>query len=306
MLGNLHWVEGHEVDRGIRRSNGRNSQVLRSPSERQQKRSSSPQRSLTTPTSCPYCGAGVFFFRAEDGGCAFFDFLGSPWPKHPCFLAQEHQPVSSYPEQPRWKLLAFLKGAQHDEAAIRLLACIPHASGWTLIIAELISRGILLQFLGAPSNEWTVIEGKLCTMSVEHRGAEITISNPAADMIAVGPCYDCWNPDVWLSREGDPRSLVSLARDLGINRWKKLAGTSHMIVLAPAWSAALKLYTPAIDGGDDEVMNELVDLVELPARGVLKTHVEREIIRLRRVWKISGDTAERDRIYDHILNLLPT
>lgn len=30
------------------------------------------------------CGARVWFFRNERGGCAYFDALGAPWAKHPC------------------------------------------------------------------------------------------------------------------------------------------------------------------------------------------------------------------------------
>lgn len=30
------------------------------------------------------CGARVWFFRNKRGGCAYFDALGIPWPKHPC------------------------------------------------------------------------------------------------------------------------------------------------------------------------------------------------------------------------------
>jgi hypothetical protein len=33
---------------------------------------------------CPICGADVFFYNSPFGGRVFFDFLGPPWPKHPC------------------------------------------------------------------------------------------------------------------------------------------------------------------------------------------------------------------------------
>lgn len=35
-------------------------------------------------TTCHVCGAGVFFVR-HNGGSVWFDDLGYPWPKHPCF-----------------------------------------------------------------------------------------------------------------------------------------------------------------------------------------------------------------------------
>lgn len=36
------------------------------------------------PTTCPVCGASVFFVR-HNGGSVWFDDLGWPWPKHACF-----------------------------------------------------------------------------------------------------------------------------------------------------------------------------------------------------------------------------
>jgi len=51
-----------------------------------------PQRTLwryrdddfCRPTTCPECGAEVYFVR-HNGGSVWFDELGSPWPKHGCF-----------------------------------------------------------------------------------------------------------------------------------------------------------------------------------------------------------------------------
>jgi hypothetical protein len=39
---------------------------------------------FTRPTSCPVCSADVFFVR-HNGGSVWFDELGPPWEKHPCF-----------------------------------------------------------------------------------------------------------------------------------------------------------------------------------------------------------------------------
>jgi hypothetical protein len=36
------------------------------------------------PTTCPRCGESVFFVR-HNGGSAWFDALGYPWPRHECF-----------------------------------------------------------------------------------------------------------------------------------------------------------------------------------------------------------------------------
>lgn len=44
---------------------------------------------------CPECGVHVYFFRHENGGCAWFDGVGHPWPIHPCMEKTE---TSCFPE----------------------------------------------------------------------------------------------------------------------------------------------------------------------------------------------------------------
>lgn len=39
---------------------------------------------LDPNANCPVCGATVYFFRHENGGCAWFDAVGKPWPIHEC------------------------------------------------------------------------------------------------------------------------------------------------------------------------------------------------------------------------------
>lgn len=42
--------------------------------------------SFLRPNSmCPICGASVYFFQSTYGGRVYFDDIGAPWPKHPCF-----------------------------------------------------------------------------------------------------------------------------------------------------------------------------------------------------------------------------
>jgi hypothetical protein len=43
---------------------------------------------FTRPTTCPECGAEVFFIR-HNGGSVWVEELGWPWPKHPCMDRQE-------------------------------------------------------------------------------------------------------------------------------------------------------------------------------------------------------------------------
>lgn len=44
---------------------------------------------LTFTTTCWWCGAPVYFYRDENGGCALFDELGAPWQVHACW--EEHR-----------------------------------------------------------------------------------------------------------------------------------------------------------------------------------------------------------------------
>jgi len=58
---------------------------------------------VCAPTRCPICGDEVFFIR-HNGGCAWFDELGQPWPKHGCMehaewakWCQPREAMSPYP-----------------------------------------------------------------------------------------------------------------------------------------------------------------------------------------------------------------
>lgn len=86
--GQLHWVSTHAVTR-----NGSSRRSRRAPRARKAARTSAPtypppvlwRRVPSEPNAnCPVCGARVWFFRNKRGGCAYFDALGIPWPKHPC------------------------------------------------------------------------------------------------------------------------------------------------------------------------------------------------------------------------------
>lgn len=48
-------------------------------------RQHSQPESVTSPTTCPICGAYVFFHSNGNGDAVYFDELGHPWPKHACF-----------------------------------------------------------------------------------------------------------------------------------------------------------------------------------------------------------------------------
>jgi hypothetical protein len=81
--GNVHWVEGHQVDRnewGFTVPAQRNEVELR----RARAHEGGTARVVQPNADCPVCGRPVFFYQNAFGSRVFFDELGPPWPKHPC------------------------------------------------------------------------------------------------------------------------------------------------------------------------------------------------------------------------------
>lgn len=77
--GNLHWVSAHGVDR-----DGWGSWSGDFSTPAQSIHVAAPQGTGTRQSSCPECGAPVYFYWNENGSRVYFDALGPPWPKHPC------------------------------------------------------------------------------------------------------------------------------------------------------------------------------------------------------------------------------
>lgn len=88
--GSLHWVSAHHVRRddfsrgyGARRAGGY--EKYRRPQTSGTRAEVIWHRIPDHPNAeCPVCGDDVWFIRARNGGCAYFDALGKPWPLHPC------------------------------------------------------------------------------------------------------------------------------------------------------------------------------------------------------------------------------
>jgi len=82
MLGNEHWVSGHDVDRDIWDTAPR----LRNEALVHQARAQNgfSARLVSPNADCPVCGSPVFFYQNAAGSRVFFDELGPPWPRHPC------------------------------------------------------------------------------------------------------------------------------------------------------------------------------------------------------------------------------
>lgn len=87
--GDSHWVDGHYVDRdNWDRSSWadwplslRSDWLIRFIHAHDLE----TVKSLLIPNAnCPECGDEVYFFKHYNGGCAWFDDIPYPWPKHQC------------------------------------------------------------------------------------------------------------------------------------------------------------------------------------------------------------------------------
>ena len=65
--------------------------------------STSYHEDFCRPTVCQYCGADIFFVR-HNGGSVWFDELGWPWPKHPCYYPED-RPLQHARTLLHWRIL---------------------------------------------------------------------------------------------------------------------------------------------------------------------------------------------------------
>lgn len=98
--GDYHWVSPHDVTRGKSRKQSFGgphapTKPAKSWTVPEYPRTESPSRVKTSPrrgldrpnATCPRCNKPVWFIRNQNGGCAYFDEIGWPWPKHPCMVS---------------------------------------------------------------------------------------------------------------------------------------------------------------------------------------------------------------------------
>lgn len=90
-----------------------------------------PAEAFTHPTTCPYCEAQIFYHTNGYGDSVFFDDLGKPWDKHPCFdtsspgwartsavaqhVAQQRRPPTIIAAPSRARPLGFEKAVARQE-----------------------------------------------------------------------------------------------------------------------------------------------------------------------------------------------
>ena len=296
--GVLHWVAGHSVNRV---STGRRSLTgaVVSPLAAEgitQARETDEQRAFRL--LCPKCGEPVWFVRPEHGGCFFCDDLGGDWPPHlPCFPRQEgfrHGPSAPPLAQPAqtatWKA---------DKAQATVLEVWPLASGSVLVMMRLNAERLFLPLIGHQSDDWKRGGGKLDYGRRAGCFIFTPSGRPKESKAVFGPIFDCRNLTVWETGDGSSADLLALGRDLGIRRLEHYPGHGLLGYVAPRWREALRAYMPAILDGNDEALHEAIDLIELPAKGLIGQ--ERVLIRLRRELRRAPDKDAHDQIWEDIL-----
>jgi hypothetical protein len=165
-------------------------------------------------------------------------------------------------------------------------------------------EGLTLPLLARQADDWILGYGRL-KPAPRVGSMTFTRSDPGATPKALfGPTFDCRTLSVWETGEGSPVDVLALGRDLGKRRLDTYPGHGLMGYLAPKWQDALRAYLPAILEGDVEALHELVDLIELPAKGAVGRELELTLIRLRRQVRKVSDQDAYERILEEILDCL--
>jgi hypothetical protein len=166
------------------------------------------------------------------------------------------------------------------------------------------AEGLSLPLLGREVDDWTLCEGRL-EFGARTGCLTFTPSDHARKPKAVfGPIFDCRNLSVWESGGGSAADSLALGRDLGIRRFEHYPGHGFVAYVAPKWRDALRAYMPAIFDGDAEALHEAIDLIELPAKGLMSRAEGSVVVRLRRELRRAADGDAYDRIFEELLEHL--
>jgi hypothetical protein len=141
------------------------------------------------PTTCPLCGAAVFFVR-HNGGSVWFEELGPPWDKHGCFadepcgraLRQSLQRIVSGGVAPVFGVVAEIRRPPGSDAGFVAVRCsdgdlldrwVPNARipPGQLVVVRRNGDAIILEVIGdaVTQSEWIC---KNCFHSNESRAVE--------------------------------------------------------------------------------------------------------------------------------------
>lgn len=82
--------------------------------------------SFTVPNvKCNECGQDVFYYENQNGARVLFDFLGPPWPVHPCYMtAQDKRAPHKIPKKEEdWYPVIIQKAVILSGGGVRIQAC---------------------------------------------------------------------------------------------------------------------------------------------------------------------------------------
>lgn len=264
----------------------------------------------TRPTTCPYCGAAVYFFRDQNGGSAFFDELGSPWPKHPCFDMEEPRSGRFAPvDLPRkvdfWGtpyLVRWPSGPRGpSELKARIVAVRPSDKQQTILF-ETSDPDLSFFIVTDHWKEETIPVGYIRLTDnvgeVAYRPDRTEVS--FVSFTGFGPCFECFSHKEWTSVDVSSPEAHLVAQDLSENRWRTLGGT----FFKPEWRYALD---PHID-----ILLAKFDPAQLISKSCLFTSAATDIISHARKQKIrqllnnfiNAEVDEQHSIYDEIIEIL--
>lgn len=305
--GSLHWVAGHWVDRDGWGGAPRSSPLAAGP---QPNRVTETQRSKGTfRTRCPYCGDEIFFHRADNGGCAFFDRLGAPWDKHPCFdltRRPTQRPPGEQASAPEPREVTYLQ--QYPDLVVGWWQI--YEGTWAVCV-ELGHSGDVIMLLTEPG-----LPLQRCRVAPQAKPGRVILRFPEGPKVGFGPFFECIDRSLWETHEGKGEQLLLLARDLGMNRFRNyipqspgglgegVTRSEADLLLKPDWKASLRLMLVRLDEGDELAMHEFVSLIEGPAKGVLPKGVETQITRHWRTLQAMPQGPERDQLLDLLLDTI--
>lgn len=269
---------------------------------------SNQSKSVTRPTACPFCGDPVYFFRDQNGGSTFFDDLGPPWPKHPCF------DTDSYPDRKNQVVEPPLKAWPNTEYGLKwarelkkerdlfckILARYRVKESETLLF-ECIDSGTRFHMCGIgwpdelPSTGFIRSDFKVGQFS--YRPA---LRDAEEIATCFGPCFECFDASAWIRFTTEGHGSPLIAKEISEGRENSFGG----FFFSPAWREALDIYVNScLTEHQPDLLRRAAILFSGPSTTILAPTVKFSIRRLLR--DTEGTKSVDDlAVYDEILDLL--
>lgn len=236
--------------------------------------------SFTNPNArCPICGASVFFYRSDSGGCVYFDDLGWPWPKHPCMDSATPSPrprTVATPVQGGVNV-ASVEADEDDWTAFEILN-VRREGGMTLIVGRVDDGGALVR-LGVFQDldtDWG-IPGFLRAQP-ERRGVVDFTTLSKLDPVVVDAYLDCAELDdlrAWSAAlKGSALDQNSIGWRMSFGRDRSRTGSLNQFT-RPNWSGGQTWLCMAAVQGHPSALNNLASPKMLNACGIAEGEQEK-------------------------------